>query len=137
MKNWKKIITIGLLSLSLATTALASAYSNPAEIVAGLTGRSVESVVDERYETGKSFGAIANEAGKLDEFKQEMLELRKDELAQRVQDGRMSQEQADRIIANMQERQAYYDGEGRYYNCDYDDDYGYGHHRHGGHHCRW
>lgn len=136
MKNWKKIVTMGLLSLSIATTALASGYSNPAEIVAGLTGRSVESVVDERYETGKSFGAIANEAGKLDEFKQEMLDLRKEELAQKVQDGRMSQEQADRIIANIQERQAYCDGEGRYGDCDYEG-YGHGRHHNGGRHCRW
>ena len=49
MKNLKKIIVTGLLALSVATTAFAtSAYNNPAEIVAGLTGRSVESVIDER-----------------------------------------------------------------------------------------
>ena len=43
MKNLKKIIVTGLLALSVATTAFAtSAYNNPAEIVAGLTGRSVE-----------------------------------------------------------------------------------------------
>ena len=57
MKNLKKIIVTGLLALSVATTAFAtSAYNNPAEIVAGLTGRSVESVIDERHDTGKSFG---------------------------------------------------------------------------------
>lgn len=99
MKNLKKIIVTGLLALSVATTAFAtSAYNNPAEIVAGLTGRSVESVIDERHDTGKSFGTIAKEAGRLDEFKAEILELRKDQLAARVADGRLTQEQADKIL---------------------------------------
>ena len=102
MKNLKKIIVTGLLALSVATTAFAtSAYNNPAEIVAGLTGRSVESVIDERHDTGKSFGTIAKEAGKLDEFKAEILELRKDQLAARVADGRLTQEQADKILASI------------------------------------
>ena len=113
MKNLKKIIVTGLLALSVATTAFAtSAYNNPAEIVAGLTGRSVESVIDERHDTGKSFGTIAKEAGKLDGFKAEILELRKDQLAARVADGRLTQEQADKILASIEERQALCDGEG-------------------------
>ena len=70
-----------------------SNYTNPAQIVAALTNRSVDSVVDERYQTGKTFGMIADEAGKLIEFKQEMLELKKDELAKCVADGTMTQEQ--------------------------------------------
>lgn len=140
MKNLKKIIITGLLALSVATTAFAtSAYNNPAEIVAGLTGRSVESIIDERYDTGKSFGTIAKEAGKLDEFKVEVLELRKEQLAARVADGRLTQEQADNILASIEERQALCDGDG----------YGYGYHhgdgwRDGGRHhhnrcgyCRW
>lgn len=147
MKNLKKIIVTGLLALSVATTAFAtSAYNNPAEIVAGLTGRSVESVIDERHDTGKSFGTIAKEAGKLDEFKAEILELRKDQLAARVADGRLTQEQADKILASIEERQAFCDGDG--YGCGY---YGNGngngngdgwrngggrHHNHRGD-CRW
>ncbi|WP_302486397.1 DUF2680 domain-containing protein [uncultured Megamonas sp.] len=118
MKNLKKIIITGLLALTVATTAFAaSAYNSPAEIVAGLTGRSVESVIDERHDTGKSFGTIAKEAGKLDEFKTEVLELRKDQLAARVADGRLTQEQADRILASIEERQALCDGDG--YGCGY------------------
>lgn len=118
MKNLKKIIITGLLALTVATTAFAaSVYNSPAEIVAGLTGRSVESVIDERHDTGKSFGTIAKEAGKLDEFKTEVLELRKDQLAARVADGRLTQEQADRILASIEERQALCDGDG--YGCGY------------------
>lgn len=147
MKNLKKIIITGLLALTVAATAFAaSAYNSPAEIVAGLTGRSVESVIDERHDTGKSFGTIAKEAGKLDEFKTEVLELRKDQLAARVADGRLTQEQADKILASIEERQAFCDGDG--YGCGY---YGNGngngngdgwrngsgrHHNHRGD-CRW
>lgn len=147
MKNLKKIIITGLLALTVAATAFAaSAYNSPAEIVAGLTGRSVESVIDERHDTGKSFGTIAKEAGKLDEFKTEVLELRKDQLEARVADGRLTQEQADKILASIEERQAFCDGDG--YGCGY---YGNGngngngdgwrngggrHHNHRGD-CRW
>ncbi|WP_317404257.1 DUF2680 domain-containing protein [Megamonas funiformis] len=148
MKNLKKIIVTGLLALSVATTAFAtSAYNNPAEIVAGLTGRSVESVIDERHDTGKSFGTIAKEAGKLDEFKAEILELRKDQLAVRVADGRLTQEQADKILASIEERQALCDGEGYGYGCGYGRGYRDGNgdgYRDGGRHhhnrcgdCRW
>lgn len=134
MKNLKKIIVTGLLALSVATTAFAtSAYNNPAEIVAGLTGRSVESVIDERHDT--SFGTIAKEAGKLDEFKAEILELRKDQLAARVADGRLTQEQADKILASIEERQALCDGEGYGYGCGYRDGGRHHHNRCGD--CRW
>ena len=120
MKNLKKIIVTGLLALSVATTAFAtSAYNNPAEIVAGLTGRSVESVIDERHDTGKSFGTIAKEAGKL----------------------------ADKILASIEERQALCDGEGYGYGCGYGRGYRDGNgdgYRDGGRHhhnrcgdCRW
>ena len=115
MKNLKKIIVTGLLALSVATTAFAtSAYNNPAEIVAGLTGRS---------------------------------ELRKDQLAARVADGRLTQEQADKILASIEERQALCDGEGYGYGCGYGRGYRDGNgdgYRDGGRHhhnrcgdCRW
>jgi hypothetical protein len=41
------------------TVFAASAYSNPAEAVAGLTGRDVDSVIAERRESGESYGTIA------------------------------------------------------------------------------
>lgn len=141
MKRWQKVLITGLLSLGVATTAFATSnYTNPAQIVAALTNRSVDSVVDERYQTGKTFGMIADEAGKLIEFKQEMLELKKDELAKCVADGTMTQERADQIIERMRERQAYCDGEGYHrghkYNCDYNNDCENMRYHHGRHH-RW
>ena len=114
MTKLKKAIAIGTMVLTLSATSLtafaASNYQTPAEAVAGLTGKTVESVLAERAETGKTYGTIANEAGKLEEFKGEMLEIKKDALAEKVADGVITQEKADRIIETIEENQANCDG---------------------------
>lgn len=113
MKKFKKISAFGLMIVvigAMGMTALA-AYSTPAEITAGLTGKTVDSVIDERA-NGKPYGAIANEAGKLEEFKEKILETKKALLAERVAEGTMTQERADEIIAALEERQANCDGTG-------------------------
>lgn len=116
MKKAKKVVifTLGLFILTLGSyTALAaSPYSTPAEIVAKLTNRDVESVVDERVETGKTYGTIAKEAYVLDEFKDEVLEMKKDVLSSRVEEGSISQEQADAVIDRMESNQEICDGSG-------------------------
>lgn len=100
----KKLIVSGavLAALSIgAASALAQpAYTNPMQIAASLTERSVDSIADECYTSGKSPAQIADEAGKPDEFKADMQELRKARLDEAVADGRMSQERADRILAD-------------------------------------
>ena len=116
MKTMKKLVVTGVAVFTLAigsvTAFAASQYSTPAEAVAGLTGREVQSVIDERTQTGKTYGSIANEAGALDEFKVEMLEMKKDTRAARVAAGTMTQEQADAIIARIEANQANCDGTG-------------------------
>lgn len=116
MKSVKKIIAVGGIVAALAMTSVtafaASSYKTPAEAVAALTGKTTESVIAERVETGKNYGTIANEAGKLEEFKQELIELKKDILAQRVTDGKITQEQADATIKAIEENQATCDGTG-------------------------
>ena len=76
-----------------------------------------------------------------------ILELRKDQLAARVADGRFTQEQADKILASIEERQSLCDGEGYGYGCGYGRGYRDGNgdgYRDGGRHhhnrcgdCRW
>ena len=70
--------------------------------------------------------------------------MRKEQLAQRVADGYMTQERADRIIARMEDNLANCDGTG--YNCGngyhcgggWGDGHGHGHGwRNGGNGCRW
>lgn len=116
MKTMKKFVITGVAVLTLAVGSLtafaASQYSTPAEAIAGLTGREVQSVIDERTQTGKTYGTVANEAGVLDEFKEEMLEIQKDTLAARVAAGTMTQEQADAIITRIEANQVNCDGTG-------------------------
>lgn len=116
MKSIKKLITVSacalVLSAMVVTTFAASAYKTPAEAVAGLTKREVQSVIDERTTTGKTYGTIANEAGVLEAFKSEVLQIKKDALAARVAAGTMTQAQADAIIASIEANQANCDGTG-------------------------
>ncbi|MDD4510730.1 MAG: DUF2680 domain-containing protein [Oscillospiraceae bacterium] len=119
MKTMKKLVIAGFAVLTVAagsvTAFAASQYGTPAEAVAGLSGREVQSVTDERTQSGKTYGAIANEAGVLDKFKAEMLEMKKDTVAARVAAGTMTQEEADAIIARIEANQANCDGTGTGY----------------------
>ncbi|MGE4284263.1 MAG: DUF2680 domain-containing protein [Clostridia bacterium] len=113
MRNMKKIIAITAILglLGTAGAAFAATVKMPADIVAGLTGKTVEKLYEERAE-GKTFGSIATEAGKLEEFKEEMLENKKSILDERVKDGRLTQEEADEIYNALKENQAACDGSG-------------------------
>jgi hypothetical protein len=116
MKNKRKLVVAGILILIMVVGTVAafaaSQYSTPAEVLAGLTGREVQSVVDERVQKGKTFGTMAKDAGVLDEFKTEMLQVKKDKLAECVVAGTLTQEQADAIIAKIVSNQAVCDGSG-------------------------
>lgn len=114
MKNFKKLIVVATIIGSLGVVGVAGAATGattPAGIVSVLTGKSVEAVTAERT-AGTTYGAIAQEAGKLEEFKTETLLLKKAMLDQRVKDGNMTQEQADAMYKSMETNQATCDGTG-------------------------
>lgn len=112
MKKMTKIVAVIAIAGMIGAAGVAyAATKTPAEIAAGLTGKSVEELNQERA-NGKTYGTIANEAGKLDEFKKQMLENKKEILDQRVQEGRMTQENANRIYNQIKENQASCDGTG-------------------------
>ncbi len=106
MTKMKKLLTLGTMALLVGATSItafaASNYNTPAEAVAGLTGRTVESLIAERSEMGQTYGAIANAAGKLQEFKTEILQVKTNVLTSKVETGTMTQEQADEIIAVLE-----------------------------------
>lgn len=115
MTKLKKIAIIGASIIvigAMSVTAFAASYRTPAEAVAALTGKTVDSVIAERAETGKTYGTIAKDAGKLDEFKASALQIKKDALAARVAAGTMTQERANEIIAALEQNQANCDGTG-------------------------
>lgn len=105
MKYTKRWIMAGVAAAIIGVsgfTAMAAAdYTNPMQLVANITGRTVESVADEQYTTGKSLYTIADEAGKSADFKDGMVTLRKERLDQCVADGTMSRDRADVIVSNM------------------------------------
>lgn len=116
MKKFHKWIMVGMVVLALGATSVvalaASPYDTPAEAIAAITGRTEEDVREERAETGKTYGAIAIEAGKQEAFKDAMTEMREDALVTKVEEGQLTQEEADAILARIQERQAECDGTG-------------------------
>ncbi len=110
----KKVVAAGVAVLALSALSItafaASAYKSPAEAVAALTGKTVESVVDQRQETGDTYCTIASEAGVLDEYKASVLQMKKDTLNARVAAGTLTQERADEIIAAIEKNMADCDG---------------------------
>ncbi len=110
MKRTVAAITIaGMLAVGVA--AFAAEARTPAEIVADLTGKTVEAVTAERAD-GETYGTIAKDAGKLDAFKAAMLESRKALLEERVAAGTLTREKADEILAAIEKNMETCDGTG-------------------------
>lgn len=93
-----------------AITAMAANYSSPAEIAASLTGTATEDIINESRSTGKSYGTIASEAGKLNEYKNACLSLKQATLDKNVADGLLTQSEADELYEAMQSHQSVCDG---------------------------
>lgn len=114
IKKFKKVTAIvaAIFVLGTVGTAFAATYKTPAEIVSGLTGKTTDEVNAERT-AGKTYGTIANDAGKLEEFKAQILEQKKAVLDERVKDGTLTQERADTIYNTLKSNQAVCDGTGK------------------------
>lgn len=116
MRIMKKLVVAIVAMLTLATWSItasaATQYATPADAVAALTGRDVQSVIDERVQTGKTYGIIANEAGVLDKFKDAVYEVKEARLQELVADGSITQNEANEILALIKDRQAVCDGTG-------------------------
>ncbi|NLL91181.1 MAG: hypothetical protein GX222_02030 [Ruminococcaceae bacterium] len=111
-----KTITISIAVLLMVsilsfTTLAAPTYNSPAEAVAGLSGKSQEEVLNERN-AGKTYGNMAKDAGKLEEFKKEMMETKRARLEESVTNGKMTREQADAILERLRLRLENCDGTG-------------------------
>ena len=113
MKNIKTfalaMAVVSTLSSSIVFAAVTA--KTPAEITSGLTGKTAAQVVQEKA-AGKTYGTIAKEAGKLDEFKAESLIQKKAILDQRVAEGKLTQEKADEIYNALKTNQENCDGAG-------------------------
>lgn len=113
MMGLKKVAAVVSIAGLLGAGGVAYAATlTPADIAASLTGKTVDELRVERA-AGKTYGTIAKEAGKFDEFKAQMMEQKKAVLEQRVQEGQITQEKADQIITAIEENQATCDGDGQ------------------------
>ena len=115
MKNKKILLMtaiVTVLVLGLATVSFAATeWKTPAEVLAGLTGKSVEAVQEARQE-GQSYGAQAAAADKLEAFRDERLAQVENRLKDAVEDGQLTEEEAAQRLETMQERAETCDGSG-------------------------
>lgn len=113
MKKTIAIIALAaVLLVGSATVALAAdGWKTPAEIVSGLTGKTVDQVQDDRQD-GVTYGAQAAAAGKLDQFQDERLAQYKLRLDEYVKAGRLTQAEADKLYNAMKTRMEACDGTG-------------------------
>jgi len=111
-KTGKRLIAVLVATgiMSIGTVAFA-AVASPAEIVSGLTKRAITEVQAERAK-GQTYGSMAEEAGKLNEFKVATLDSKKAWLDEQVAAKKMTQEEADKIYNDIKEAQLTCDGDG-------------------------
>ena len=112
MRNLKKTVAIlGTLGVLVISTAAYAATKTPSQIASGLTGKTEAVVIAERA-AGKTYVTIAKDAGKLTEFKSQMLVEKKAVLDLRVKDKTLTRAQADKILTSIEANQATCDGTG-------------------------
>ncbi len=116
MKLSKKIFTLTVVVLALVAISItafaATTNQTPAELLAEITGRTVDSVRAEKIESGITYGGVADQAGVLEQFRDRMLEIKQNVINERVAEGTMTQEQADTILEAIAEHQLTCDGTG-------------------------
>ncbi len=104
------LVAIGIMSTGAAV--FAAEGMTPADIAAKLTGKTVVEVQAQRVE-GDTYGTIAKEADKLEEFKTEMLISKEAWLKSQVEAGKLTQTEADTILADIKEAQLTCTGDGQ------------------------
>ena len=116
MKKIRNIVAASALTLAMGVTSItvfaAAKYDSPQEALAGMTGKTVEEITEKKVQENKTYGAIAAEEGKLDKFKVELLEQKREMIQERVAEGDLEQEDADAVLERIQERQETCIGEG-------------------------
>ncbi len=115
MKNFKKFAIMIAVVFSLATVSVSVFAKGSDEVAASLakvTNKTVEEVVALKNKNNNSYGELAKEAGKLEEFKLERTKLFKERLAEKVGNEKITQEKADEIIEKRSQNMESCDGSG-------------------------
>ena len=102
MKKTVLVLAIAVVVMGTMSVAFADASGGPAGIFASEKGITVEEAYEMKVEKGVSFGELAKEEGVYDEFVAAAL-LRKEAILEAlVEEGRLTQEEADEILANFE-----------------------------------
>ncbi len=102
-----------LLAIVIPVSAVRGAInSNPVEILAELTGKTVSELVADHFDSQKTFGEMATDAGVLEQFQTSLAELRHNRISGAVASGELTQEQANQVITRIHKNQALCDGTG-------------------------
>ncbi|AHM57391.1 hypothetical protein EAL2_c21100 [Peptoclostridium acidaminophilum DSM 3953] len=112
-KRTALLTTTAVAVLSLGAVAFADSIMTPAQIYSEVTGKTVEQAYTDRQTSGESYGKLAQDAGKYEEFKSQMMESKKAVLEERVSSGQMTQEQADALMERMENCEGDSQGLGR------------------------
>jgi len=114
MKRLTMLLVMGLVVISLVGTTVfaAEVIKTPAEVYSDLSGVSVNEAYEQRG-SDKTFGQLAEEIDKYDEFREEMLNNKKAIIAERVKKGQITQEQADELLSAIEEHLCTTPGEQR------------------------
>ena len=102
MKGYMKMIAAGLTGLAIGTMAIGGFAVSKGNTMMGNTQTSV---MAQSVDTVKDKTASTVDPEKQAEYRKDMIEAKKAELAVLVKNGRMTQAEADAIIKNMQERE--------------------------------
>jgi len=100
------ILTILLIS-AITATAFAFVKNSPAQIASDVTGKTIEQIMETKFETGKTYGQICYDENSWEEFRNEMLKYKKEFLDEKVKEGILTKEEADEIYGNIEESQEY------------------------------
>ena len=101
-----------VLGITSVTAFAGTSFSSPAELLASLTGKTVEAVTEEKGDADKTYGALAQDAGVYEGFKTGMQDLRENRILEKVENGDLTKDEADEILDAIAERMATCDGTG-------------------------
>ena len=99
----KIAILLTLVALVLGSLSVWAATDSPAEFIANLKGINVDEAYSLRS-NGQAFGEIADEEGVLQEFKDNMYNYRKEIVDQKVEEGVITREEADKYLEDLKAR---------------------------------
>ena len=100
----KKVMVLVLAVMILGATGFAFADGpfGPASIYGEVSGKTEAEAYAEKTEAGATFGELAKEKGLYDEFKAKALEAKKEKIEELVAAGKLTREDADTILENLE-----------------------------------